>query len=420
MQSDHPSKDIIGSESRELEGKTICVCITGSVAVSNVPGLCRQLMRCGAEVYCVMSPSATRLIHPDLLHWATGNSVITKLTGNIEHVILAGERPGQFGKADVILVCPATANTISKIACGIDDTPVTTVVTTAFGSKTPIIIVPAMHESMYKHPIIQENIEKLRRLGVDFIQPRVEENKAKIAETNDIIFHVMCKIHTPKDLLGVNFLITAGPCREYLDPIRFITNPSTGRMGVELAREIKLRDGEVTLILGKTSISIPPEIQILNVETSEDYLITVTNELKNKVYDVFISSAAISDFRPSRKSSDKLQSDAGSFTMEFLPTPKIIKHARELNKKLVVVAFKAESNLSEEELLRRAYSRLMESDVDLMVANDVGKEQRGFESNTNEVFIIDKKKKIIHIPLSTKQQCSVEIINQIKKILRKN
>ncbi|MCK4369715.1 MAG: bifunctional phosphopantothenoylcysteine decarboxylase/phosphopantothenate--cysteine ligase CoaBC, partial [Candidatus Lokiarchaeota archaeon] len=150
----HPSKDIVESKGTILRGKIICMCLTGSVAVVSSPIVARELMRLGAEVICIMSKAATELINPTLMEWATGNKVITNLTGAVEHVYLAGDRPRSVGKADLILICPATANTISKIACGIDDTPVTTVASTAFGSSIPIVIVPAMHESMYRHPIL--------------------------------------------------------------------------------------------------------------------------------------------------------------------------------------------------------------------------------------------------------------------------
>jgi phosphopantothenoylcysteine decarboxylase/phosphopantothenate--cysteine ligase len=418
MQPDHPSKDIIGSDSHELKGKTICICVTGSVAASNSPILCRLLMRRGAEVYCVMTHSATELIHPNLLHWATGNEVITKLTGKIEHIILAGERPGKFGKADIILVCPATANTISKIACGIDDTPVTTIVTTAFGSNTPIVIVPAMHESMYSHPIVQENINKLQKLGVDIILPRLEESKAKLALPEDIVTFIVDRLTKKKDLIGKNFLITAGPCREHLDPVRFISNPSTGRMGIELAQQIYHRGGSVTLILGKTSVSPPYGIHVIHVETSDDYHKAVTTELKKKKYQIFISTAAICDFKPSTMVKDKIKSDDGSFSIELIPTKKVLKAARKIDKNLFIVAFKAESNISKEQLIERAYSRLIESEANLIVANDVGKEKCGFETSTNEIYIIDREKKVIHVPLSSKKVCSIEIITQIKKRLK--
>ena len=179
----HPSKTIQGSESEVLAGKKIALCISGSVAAIEAPIIARQLMRLGAEVFAVMTTAATKIIDPNLMHWATGNEVVTELTGKIEHVSLAGN---EVDHVDVILVCPATANTISKIACGIDDTPVTTVVTTGFG-RIPLAIVPAMHETMYSHPIVKKNIETLKKYGVYFIGPRMEEKKAKIAHIDEIV-----------------------------------------------------------------------------------------------------------------------------------------------------------------------------------------------------------------------------------------
>jgi phosphopantothenoylcysteine decarboxylase/phosphopantothenate--cysteine ligase len=185
----HPSKDIIGSKSNILKGRKIALCVTGSVAAIKCPEIARELMRQGAEVYVVMSSMAQKIIHPYLMEWATGNPVVTELTGKIEHVALAGEG---VGKVDLVLVAPATANTISKIACGIDDTPATTVVSTALGSGIPVMVVPAMHESLYRHPVVTENIRKLQSLGIEFVGPRVEGGKARIAETKEIVEAVSC------------------------------------------------------------------------------------------------------------------------------------------------------------------------------------------------------------------------------------
>jgi phosphopantothenoylcysteine decarboxylase/phosphopantothenate--cysteine ligase len=171
----HPSKAIIGRRSNLLRGRKIVLCICGSVAAVKSPEIARELMRNGAEVYAVMSRATTRIIHPHLMEWATGNPVITKLTGKVEHIALCGDVPG---KADLVLVAPATANTISKIACGIDDTAVTTVVSTALGTRIPVIIAPAIHESMYRNPFVAENIEKLRKSGVIFVEPSLGEGNA--------------------------------------------------------------------------------------------------------------------------------------------------------------------------------------------------------------------------------------------------
>ncbi|MFB0509829.1 MAG: flavoprotein [bacterium] len=187
----HPSEDLIGTKGEELKNKKIVMCITGSVAAIKSPEIARELIRHGAQVFPVMTKMGQRIIHPDLMEWATGNPVILELTGKTEHVELGSQ-------ADLILVAPATANTISKIACGIDDTPVTSVVTVAFGNKIPIIIVPAMHESMYKHPILVQNIEKLRSLGCQFIGPEIEEGKAKISPVEKIVKTVISKFAKSK------------------------------------------------------------------------------------------------------------------------------------------------------------------------------------------------------------------------------
>jgi phosphopantothenoylcysteine decarboxylase/phosphopantothenate--cysteine ligase len=195
LNKNHYLKDIIGSKSNKLVNRKIALCITGSVAATKSPEIARQLMRHGAEIFTVMSPMAQTIIHPYLMEWATGNPVITELTGKTEHIMLAGDFPG---KVDLILLAPATANTISKIACGIDDTPVTTVISTAFGSNIPIMVVPAMHESMYRHPIVAENIKKLQSLKIKFIGPRVDEGKAKIAKVKDIVEAVIHQLTSEK------------------------------------------------------------------------------------------------------------------------------------------------------------------------------------------------------------------------------
>ena len=414
----HPSKDILNSKGTCLKGKIICVCVTGSVAIINSVNICRELMRFGAEVYVVMSKNAEKLISPDIFHWATGNRVITKITGNVEHILLAGERPGKIGKADLILVAPATANTISKIAHGIDDTSVTTVVTTAIGSGTPIIIVPAMHESMYKHPILLENIEKLKNLGIEFILPVIEENKAKMAPNSFIVNFIIEKLTITKDLKNKRFLITTGPGREFIDRIRFISNPSSGKMGVELAKEIKARGGDVTLIYGKGSTAeLPFNLKCISVDSAQDFLNIVKNELNNQKYDVFISAAAIPDFTPTEKVENKISSTVNELTIKLKPTPKIIEEVRKISKDIFIVAFKAESNLTSEELIKKAYLRMKQAGSNMIIANDVyNNPNAGFQSEKNEVYIIKEKDNNInvqHVELSSKREVANKIINSI-------
>lgn len=406
----HPSKDITESRSTVLKNRKVALCITGSVAASQCPEIARALMREGAEVYAVMSEMAQKIIHPYLMHWATGNRVVTELTGKIEHIMLAGEFPD---KTDLVLVAPATANTISKIASGIDDTPVTTVVTTAFGSRLPIIIVPAMHESMYRHPIVTENMRKLQSLGVEFVGPKVEEEKAKIAGVEEIVRAVVRKLTARRDFKQ-KVLVTAGPTLEYLDPIRVLTNRSSGKTGRAIVEEALSRGAEVTLVYGP-GIAVPPRgAHIIPVETSQQMYDTVVSELKSKNYDVVIAAAAVADWMPKRRSASKVPTGTkGELTLDLKPTPKIIDAIKQVSPDVFLVAFKAESKVSDEELIKRAYDRLQKAKADLIVANDIGRKDVGFAHDTSDVFIIDRNKEATHVSLTTKREVAKHLIDTI-------
>lgn len=365
--------------------------------------LARELIRHGAEVHAVMSEAATKIIHPYAMEFATGNPVITEITGFIEHVELAGEHEN---KADLILVCPATANTISKIACGIDDTPVTTVVTTAF-PHIPIMIAPAMHETMYRHPIVRENIERLKKLGVEFIGPRIEEGKAKVASIDEIVYRVIKKLHK-KTLEGKRVLVTAGATREYIDPIRFITNASSGKMGVALAEEADFRGAEVTLIRTKGSVKSFVENQI-EVETVEEMLSAIENELRSKKYDVVIMAAAVSDFRPKIKAEGKIKSDR-SITIELVPNPKIIDRIKEIQPNVFLVGFKAET--SKEKLIEEGKRQIERAKADLVVGNTL----EAFGSEENQVVLIGRDF-TKELPKMKKRELAERIWDEIEKLL---
>lgn len=411
----HPSKDIIGSKGSELKGKRIVLCVTGSVAAVKSPEIARELMRHGAEVYAVMTPMAEKIIHPNLMEWATGNPVVTELTGKVEHIALTGDTAEG---ADLVLVAPATANTISKIASGIDDTPVTSVSSVAFGLNIPIIIVPAMHESMYRHPIVAANIEKLKSMGVEFVGPKIEEGKAKIADVKDVVDAVIRKLAHPKDLLGKKFLITAGPTFEHIDPIRVITNISSGRMGVAIAEEALRRGADVTLIYGRGVVPPPTRVRVMRVETTEEMYNATLEKLKREKYDVVIAAAAAADFALEKPAERKMPTRTTSgLILKLKPTPKIIEAVKKVSPNIFLVAFKAEYKVSDEQLIESAYQTLKEANADLIVANDVGRPGAGFEVDTNEVFIIDRNKKVIHIPLTTKQEVAEKLIDAVAQNL---
>jgi phosphopantothenoylcysteine decarboxylase / phosphopantothenate---cysteine ligase len=414
--STHPSKHIVGTEGNELKGKRIVLCVTGSVAAVQSPEIARALMRHGADVFPVMSTMAGKIVHPYLMEWATGNEVVTELTGKIEHVALVGEHSLS---ADLVLVAPATANTISKIACGIDDTTVTTVASTAFGSNRPIIIVPAMHESMYNHPILAKNIKELKALGVEFVGPRIEEGKAKIAKTRDIVETVIRKLVVKNDFSGLRVLITAGATAEYIDPVRVVTNRSSGKMGVSIAEEALSRGAEVTLVYGSGTEAAPPGARLLTVETTEQMYDAVVSELKSGNYDVVIAVAAAADWMPEKPYPYKVSShELRSLELKLKSTVKIIDSVKKVSPRAFLVAFRAEYKLPKGKLIESAHKRLLEAKADLIVVNDVGKKGAGFGTVTNEVFIVDKKKNVVHVPLAKKREVAAKIldvtINKIK------
>ena len=401
----HHVKLIHATKSRKLLGKKIVLAIPGSIAAVECVKLARELIRHGAEVHAVMSESAQKIIHPYAMEFATGNPVVTEITGFIEHVELAGEHDN---KADLILVCPATANTIGKIANGIDDTPVTTVVTTGF-AHTPIMIAPAMHSTMYEHPIVVENIEKLKKLGVEFIGPRFEEGKAKVASIDEIVYRVIKKVHR-KDLEGKRVLVTAGATREYIDPIRYITNASSGRMGVAMAEEAELRGAEVTLIRTRGSVPSFVENQI-EVETAEEMLDVIEGELKARKYDVVVLASAVSDFRVKKRANMKIKSGK-AITLELEPTPKIIDRIKELQPNVFLVGFKAETGLNEEELITAARMQIERAGSDLVVANTL----RAFGSEENEVLLVGGNL-VKKVPRMSKRELAEKLWDEIVSLL---
>jgi len=408
----HPSKEIIGKRSKLLEGKKIVLCICGSVAAIKSPEIARELMRHGAEVYTVMSKAATEIIHPYLMEWATGNPVVTKLTGRVEHVMLCGKTES---KADLVLIAPATANTISKIACGIDDTPVTTFVSTALGTGIPIMIVPAMHETMYTNPFVSENIKKLKKLGVKFVGPRIEEGKAKIATVDQVVDAVI-RFFTPKLMRGKRVLITAGPTREYLDDVKFLTTPSSGKMGAALAEECLAHGAKVTLIVGPIQIKLPSDARVITVTSCKEMRDAVLNALKNENFDYIFLPAAPLDFTFSKKFNGKIPSELEKLTVVLIATPKIASEVRKYAPESIIVGFKAEYGVSINEMIERAYKRLVEHQLDLIVANDVSRLDIGFGADYNEVYVIDKNKNVIHIPKMSKREVAREIIRLALKL----
>ena len=405
----HPTRDIKSTLGDELAGRKIVLCVTGSVAAVRSPEIARLLIRHGAEVFPVMSREARRLIHPNLLTWACGHRTLVKLTGAIEHVALAGN---VRDKADLVLVAPATANTIGKMAAGIDDTAVTTVVTTAIGEGIPLIVVPAMHEPMYRHPIVGENIAKLEGIGLRVLLPRMDEGKAKIVESELILREAISIFRGP--LSGRKVLITAGRTVEYLDPIRVITNNSTGKMGMALVRRAAAAGAQVTLVYGKGTVEPPRGVRVLRTETTEEMKDAVVSEIKTKKYDVVISAAAVNDWQPKTRQQKKVSTRSNqTLSIELVPTPKIIDMIKKLDPEIFLVAFRAQYDLSRDRLIDDAFERLKRAKADLIAVNDVSGQGAGFETDTNEMYLVNPDKSSVHIPLDSKDAVAARIIEAI-------
>ncbi len=356
----HPSESLRGSSSKALSGKRIVLGITGSIAAVECFELARELIRHGANVQAVMSEEAMNLITPWAMEFATGNEVIDVIDGRVQHVSLFGNVPD---RADLLLIAPCTANTISKIACGIDDTPVTTMATTALGSKVPIIIAPAMHLTMYTNPIIQQNVEKLKQVGVEFLGPRVEGKKARIADTAEIVTAV--QRHLGKnDFQGRRVLVIGGSSEERIDEMRVITNRGTGETAVELARAAYLRGAEVELWMGRCSVPLPTFLPTKRFTTVESLLKMV----RDIDQEVVLVPAALADYAPEPQPG-KIPSGKKELTLSLKAVPKVLEAIRK--KKVKLIAFKAEHGVGESELVKRAKSRLDSIPLEMIVANDL-------------------------------------------------
>ncbi len=406
----HPSKDILGREGSELEGKRIVLCITGSVAAYRAIDLARLLMRHDADVHAVMTEStASMLLNPEIMKWATGNEVVTKLTGNLEHIILA-----DYGMSDLIIVYPCTANTLGKMAAGIDDTPVTSILSVALGSKIPIIVAPAMHEAMYENLFVQQNLRKLRE-HVIFVEPNLEGGKAKVADPQHVLNTAISTLSNSALLSGKRVLVTAGSTIEYIDPIRVISNLSSGKMGIAIAEEAQRMGATVTLVYGHGALN-PAGGKIVRVNTGEEMYKAVLSELSSKTYHIAIMAAAVADFTPAKRS-EKIDTKQSKIELLLLPTSKIIDEVKNKSKDTFLVAFKADYCVPESVLIEKAYKKLKECDAGIIVANDLGRKGSEAGSDKNEVFVVDRNKNIVHFPPESKKQVARRLLEIVAEFV---
>lgn len=385
---DHPSLDIVSSHGMELSGKRIVLCVAGSVAAYKAIELARLLMRHGADVKCVTSNAVTKLIQPEYFKWATGNEVITKLTGELEHIRLA-----DYNQSDLLIVYPATANTLGKLANGIDDTPISTVLTVGFGSKIPILMCLAMHTSMYDNLAIRKNMDYLKN-KIEFLTPKMIEGKAKATEPENVLEYVLSKFGFSSVLKNKKVLMTAGPTIEHIDPVRVITNLSSGRTGVLLASELISAGAKVTFVYGPGDEKPPKGAKVINVISSKEMHSIVKSELKKK-FDIVIMAAAIADYIPIKESKTKIKSSKSNMNISLKKAPKIIDQIKKYQKNVLLVGFKAETNLTKSKLIKMAEKKLKESSADMIIANDIGSIRYKKNPQNNQVIMVDSEKNIV-------------------------
>ncbi|MFB5647809.1 MAG: bifunctional phosphopantothenoylcysteine decarboxylase/phosphopantothenate--cysteine ligase CoaBC, partial [Candidatus Nitrosomaritimum yanchengensis] len=299
-------------------------------------------------------------------------------------------RLADYKQSDLIVVYPATANTLGKLANGIDDTPISTVLTVGFGSKIPILMCLAMHEAMYENSAIKKNIEFLKG-KIQFLSPQMVEGKAKAPEPEDVLDHVLKKFGSSSVLKNKKVLMTAGPTIEYIDPVRVITNQSSGKTGVLLAEELVSAGAKVTLVYGPGTERPPQGAKVIKISTSKEMLDAVKKEMKRK-FDVVIMAAAVADYTTENPSKKKIKSTQNTLKISLKRAPKIINQIKKIQKDVFLIGFKAEANLSKKDLIREAEKKMKESSADLVVANDVGSARYKKNPDSNEVLIVDSKR----------------------------
>jgi len=392
----HPSEAIVGTSSSLLKGRKIVLGITGSIAAVECFEMARDLMRNGARVIPVLTPEAQKLVTPYSMAFATGEETITELDGRVQHVSLMGDVQG---RADLLLIAPCTANTISKIACGIDDTTVTTMATVALGSGVPVLIAPAMHGAMFNNPMVAENMDKLRKIGVEFVGPRFEGKKAKIALRDEIVHATIRKL-SPGSLRGRKVLIVGGSSAESMDDMRLITNRGTGETAVALTLAAYHQGADVELWMGRCSVPLPSFIPTERFENLADLSVLVSKA----DHDLALVPAALSDFT-FEASRGKLPSEAKRTVLQLKSAPKLLPLLREKVPK--VVGFKAESGVEERVLISEARASLRRNGLSAVAANDLKDVGPG---RTRIVYVKGRGKKVLE---GSKDEVAMMIIEEV-------
>ena len=380
-----------------LSGKSVVLCVTGGIAAYKAADIISTLRKKGANVFVIMTKSATEFITPLTLEVLSGNRVVTDMfsrdfTWEVEHISLAK-------RADVFVISPATANVIGKAAHGIADDMVTT---TLMATKAPMVIAPAMNTGMYENPVVQENITILENRGVRFVQPASgrlacgDSGKGKLAEPETIVNEI-CAAAMKQDLKGKTILVTAGPTREAIDPVRFISNHSTGKMGYAIAQNASMRGAKVILVSGPVALETPYGVERVNVSSARDMHDAVISRL-DKV-DWVIKSAAVGDYRPETTADEKIKKKDDDMSISLVRNPDILAEigSKKQNHQLVC-GFSMET----QDLLNNSRAKLQKKNCDMLVANNLKTEGAGFAHDTNVATLLYRDG--THEPLSLMQK----------------
>ena len=396
-----------------LKDKTVVIGVSGGIAVYKTLDVVSRLRKLGVNVNVIMTKSATEFVTPLSFQSLSQNYVVCDMfedpkTWDVEHISLAK-------RADVFLIAPATANVIGKIANGIADDMLTT---TVMATKAKVLIAPAMNTNMYENPILQRNINTLKELGYNFVEPESgrlacgDTGKGKLASPETIVDEVVKLLSKDQDLKGKSIIVTAGPTVESIDPMRYITNRSTGKMGYSIAKEAIERGADVTLITGPTNLTPPQNLKkLVKIESAKDMYEAVLENLDEN--DVVIKSAAVADYKPKNYSNKKIKKSDDDLVIELDRNKDIAQEIGKIKNNKILVGFAAETN----DLIENASLKIKKKNLDFIVANDLTKEGAGFGVDTNIVKIIDKEGNITEDPKMKKEEVANIILDKIKELL---
>lgn len=395
-----------------LKGKTVVLAVSGSIAAYKIASLASSLSKLEANVQVLMTKNATNFINPITFETLTGNKCLVdtfdrNFEYSVEHVSLAK-------MADVVLVAPASANVIGKIAHGIADDMLTT---TVMACKCKKMIAPAMNTNMFENPIVQDNLNTLVSYGYEIIQPQVgmlacrDVGQGKMAEPDVLQEHILHEIAYEKDMAGKKVLVTAGPTQEPVDPVRYMTNHSTGKMGYALARVCSFRGADVTLVTGPTHLSRPLYVNTVEITTARQMYEAVTELYAQQ--DIVIKAAAVADYRPQQISKEKVKKSDGAFALEMERTDDILKYLGEHKRPN---QFLCGFSMETEHMLRNSRAKLAKKNLDMIVANNLKVPGAGFAGDTNVVTLITKDEET-ELPLLSKEDTAVRILDKVLDML---